>query len=685
MRTNIIAIIVLVAIFCLGTLIPQESSQIGIDEYINARILMLEDQRNPDMTVFGKYLEYPDPAIRRRACLALGRIGFLEFPDPFRKNLEHVLQADEDSSVRAMAAFALGEAQETESISVLTKALNDSSPQVRAMCAEALAKLGSNESAGKLAQLIASDRSREVRRMVLLSSWRLGAVETAEAALRTITEGDAQLRWPAAYHLTRNTAVARQESPLLKITAFLVTGLAADTDPEIRKAAIKLMPYVQDKESLGDVLDKLTEDSDLNVRINALRIAPAMDYKLLILALQQALGSKQRHEKLEAVRVLGNLVRSHDDDNDLAWKKRYSEIRVMLFAAMNDTDPVITAEALSFLADEESGSLKDAADYLLKDQNYLVRAAAVKLAAKIGGEKLEARLAAALSDKSSSVRLAAVNALIESADETKMSRMIQLLGSTDPAVVAIVAGWFRQHKSAQALEALISNYLRFRKTHNLDAKTSLVSAIADYSDDENAMTLLQQILYDPDRNVRLLAATYLQPIDGDAVISRVGIENNGRPVEFYIDVLRTLKEYSSAIIKTTGGDIEIRFEPEEAPLTVFNFISLAQKGFFDGITIHRVVPDFVAQAGCPRGDGWGDPGYTIRCEINTLRFEKGAVGMALSGKDTGGSQWFIAITPQPHLDGGYTIFAMVENGVETTENLLPGDKIETVELIKGSQ
>ena len=90
------------------------------------------------------------------------------------------------------------------------------------------------------------------------------------------------------------------------------------------------------------------------------------------------------------------------------------------------------------------------------------------------------------------------------------------------------------------------------------------------------------------------------------------------------------------------------------------FLQLAGQGYFDGLLFHRVVPDFVAQGGDPRGDGWGGPGYTLRDEINRLRYGRGAVGMALSGPDTGGSQFFVALAPQPHLDGGYTVFGQVD-------------------------
>jgi cyclophilin family peptidyl-prolyl cis-trans isomerase len=158
-------------------------------------------------------------------------------------------------------------------------------------------------------------------------------------------------------------------------------------------------------------------------------------------------------------------------------------------------------------------------------------------------------------------------------------------------------------------------------------------------------------------------------------------------------VLNTDADYRRALARKNGsvravltsekGKFTIEFFPEEAPLTVDNFVKLAQGRFFDGLEVHRVVPNFVMQDGDPRGDGNGGPGWSIRCEINDLRYDRGAVGMALSGKDTGGSQWFVTHSPQPHLDGGYTVFGRVdEEGMKVVDKIVKGDRILTVRILE---
>ena len=121
-------------------------------------------------------------------------------------------------------------------------------------------------------------------------------------------------------------------------------------------------------------------------------------------------------------------------------------------------------------------------------------------------------------------------------------------------------------------------------------------------------------------------------------------------------------------LDTDRGTIQIELAVLDAPLTVENFITLARKGFFNGLSVHRVVPDFVVQDGDPRGDGEGGPGYTIRDELNERPYLRGTVGMALDPwPDTGGSQYFITHSPQPHLDAKYTVFGRVIAGMDVVD------------------
>ncbi len=143
----------------------------------------------------------------------------------------------------------------------------------------------------------------------------------------------------------------------------------------------------------------------------------------------------------------------------------------------------------------------------------------------------------------------------------------------------------------------------------------------------------------------------------------------------------------NAIIKTEKGDMEVEFFTEDAPGTVDNFVTLSKKGFYDGLTFHRVIPDFVIQGGCPKGDGTGSPGYKIDCELDgeNQYHDRGVLSMAHAGRNTGGSQFFICHSRRntAHLDRNHTVFGKVVKGLEVIDDIRQGDKIEKIEILDG--
>lgn len=136
----------------------------------------------------------------------------------------------------------------------------------------------------------------------------------------------------------------------------------------------------------------------------------------------------------------------------------------------------------------------------------------------------------------------------------------------------------------------------------------------------------------------------------------------------------------TAKIQTEHGTMTIELFEKDAPNTVANFEKLANDGFYNGLTFHRVIPDFMIQGGCPNGTGTGDPGYKIPCEINDNLHLRGSLSMAHAGPNTGGSQFFICHSPQRHLDGVHTVFGRVTDGVEIVDKVKGGDKMLNVSV-----
>ncbi len=132
-----------------------------------------------------------------------------------------------------------------------------------------------------------------------------------------------------------------------------------------------------------------------------------------------------------------------------------------------------------------------------------------------------------------------------------------------------------------------------------------------------------------------------------------------------------------------GGEIRLEFFSQDAPKTVENFVTLARKGFYNGLAFHRVVPDFVVQGGCPQGNGTGGPGYTIPAEFNAQKHVRGTVAMARSQHpDSAGSQFYICYGPTPHLDGHYTVFGRVVAGMELVDKIQQGDRMKSLALVE---
>ncbi|HEY5823917.1 MAG TPA: peptidylprolyl isomerase, partial [Cyclobacteriaceae bacterium] len=145
---------------------------------------------------------------------------------------------------------------------------------------------------------------------------------------------------------------------------------------------------------------------------------------------------------------------------------------------------------------------------------------------------------------------------------------------------------------------------------------------------------------------------------------------------------KSIKKTQEVLIKTSKGDITLRLLVEETPGSVVNFVDLVNKKYFDGRFVHRVVPNFVIQTGCNRGDGFGSEDYSIRSEFSTRRYTRGSVGMASAGKDTEGTQWFITHSPTPHLEGGYTLFAETISGMDVVDSIEVGDQIISATLVE---
>jgi peptidylprolyl isomerase len=226
------------------------------------------------------------------------------------------------------------------------------------------------------------------------------------------------------------------------------------------------------------------------------------------------------------------------------------------------------------------------------------------------------------------------------------------------------------------LEALAAQTL----SDDLEAILAIVEGLG-VTRDTRAMPALNEALRSPEPSVARAAAKALKQITGRDFSGQIPEPGSPLHTDFDFRRLWSLPDTVQMTIETTSGPIAIELYTREAPFTVLNFVRLAtERRYFDGLTFHRVVPNFVVQGGDPRGDGWGGPGYTIRSEFTQRSYGTGSIGMASAGKDTEGSQFFITHSPQPHLDGRYTLFGRVVTGQQAVDRLQVGDRMTAVRM-----
>jgi cyclophilin family peptidyl-prolyl cis-trans isomerase len=270
-------------------------------------------------------------------------------------------------------------------------------------------------------------------------------------------------------------------------------------------------------------------------------------------------------------------------------------------------------------------------------------------------------------------------------EDTVHALLIDGLRDADFYVRATVIGALADRPTAADLSAVLTSYSQAGHDSANDARLAAIQYVgALWKKDSSSL------------NATWLSHLAQIPVPADPLERAAGrgipvwakwgsVGATARPLAWYEGVVRdiVMPAYTgktlNATINTVRGPIRLELFGTDAPITVWNFLSLARSGYYRNTRFHRVVPNFVAQDGDPRDDGNGGPGYAIRDEMNRRRYERGAVGMALSGPDTGGSQYFITHSPQPHLDGHYTVFGRVVRGYDVLDKIVQGDLITKVD------
>jgi cyclophilin family peptidyl-prolyl cis-trans isomerase/HEAT repeat protein len=571
----------------------------------------------------------------------------------------------------ALAAIP-ARAQDYKSLPALRLALRDGEAAGRAEAAFALGQLGMVEipegdtetataqmtraSAAELLAPAASDPEPAVRGAAVEALGKLGGADVEDHLLSAATDVDAGVRGEAALALFRQRFLKRV--PDFSTAAFnRLAALAADPEPEVRWRAVYAFTRWPEPRA-AKVLAAAQGDADARVRLFAVRALG----KIGIAPDPARFSDGDLYVRAEAVAAA-------------SAAKAWAEIPDGVFA---DASAHVRAAAA-----DAAGESRDAARFvplvrkLLAEPGTLAPKRALTALIKLQGEGAALDAARARQDKRWWIRAGAYEsaALLPEAgdillegvrdpDPRVSSQALETLAASTAPIDELLSGVLFDEKapletlgaavdaageraSPRLIDGLLSALGRSRRDGTAELRGDLRSA------------LLKTAAKNPERSAEIQKALKKYPPFAD------------KPRRF-----RPLKTAPVVVFETEKGNFTIALaSAADAGNHVAAFFDGVKRGFYDGLIWHRVVTAFVVQGGDPRGSGWGDAGWRLADEVNRLPFERGTVGMPKAGKDTGGCQLFISLVPTPHLDGRYTAFGRVVEGMDVVDRLEPGDKI----------
>ena len=653
-----------------------------------ARLLAMTDTRQLDMPLVERALSSKWRPLRTVATISIGQIG-AEHGMAASTRLRGLLK-DRDVTVGANAAYALGLLRDTTSIADLTAALA-ANHEVAREAAWALGEIGA-PARGAIIAGLKSRRDNDTAIQLLLAAAKLRPVPIPDV-VQYLHDPQLAVVWAATYAIARTRAPAGvralmdlEASPLLSARPRILDRPAdtsapyADAITGNQRARAEIARGLA-KSAAGDslgvkaftVLSRLVGDIDPHVRINAVRSLGTFGPQAKA-ALVYATRDVDPNVRIAAAQSFATVLTKDTPDFAALWAA--------------DTSIVYRSSLLASAA--RAGLRPGELTTWASNPDWRLRAAV----SSASGDTLDrafafARTAPLTRDPDPRVREAAYAEIAPSAgiplEDTVHALLINGLRDPDFYVRATVIGALADRPSTADLSAVLASYNAAARDSANDARLAAIQYVgALWKKDSTSLNPAwrQQLAQTP------VPTDPLERAAGKNIpvwARWSGVAAAPKPIAWYEGVVRTIvmPAYAgktlNATILTVRGPIRLELFGTDAPITVWNFLSLARSGYYRNTRFHRVVPNFVAQDGDPRDDGNGGPGYAIRDEMNRNRYERGAVGMALSGPDTGGSQYFITHSPQPHLDGHYTVFGRVIRGFDVLDRIVQGDQIMKVD------
>lgn len=654
-------------------------------------IMKMQDMRTVHDGKLVSFLSDSDDVVREKATFAFGSIQDTAVLHLLIRNL-----SDKSGAVQSAAGFAIGQTgmmlshkgKKDLETQLIWKQLGNTSVDERLI--EELGKFGTEEALSQLMirygtlypRVYVNGVTMSIARFAIRNIYNSDAIEY----LTSFIKPETPVNWRTMYALMRISSIPESHKEILN-EIHNIAPMYKSGDPFVRMNLATLLGRLKDEKYCIDPLQRMADyDRDWRVRVNAIRALANFDLKnneSLVETFKRAFYDENMHIALTALSAFGNTKLSEKNGNktvietfewlrrivvnpDNAYRWQYQGQASITYAKLVKENAV----------DALRRNLNAARQLLPKIVEALAQTGSVAIAddlLKFSGHKEPLTASAALEGlKHLCNRQKNKKELINNSYD----KLITALESREIGVLSTAASILRDSifLRKESVDPLLNALNRLRIPQDTDAIQEIVTTLG-LQKDEKALKSLRRLLQVPERTIANEAASALQSITGKDYSKEVQLHMQPIYVDYDYKYLDSIRKYPIVKIETLRGDILVELKVDAAPFTVLSFVRLVEKGFFRGTIFHRIVPNFVIQGGDPEGTGWGGPGYSIRSEFSPKTYEAGSVGMASSGKDTEGSQFFITQSPQPHLDGRYTLFGKVISGMEIVNTLQSDDRV----------
>jgi cyclophilin family peptidyl-prolyl cis-trans isomerase/HEAT repeat protein len=656
-----------------------------------------------------QFLNSKNADVKYRALIALANIADSAAVD----KIGNILLTSQETQVKIAASFALGEIPCQTSADYLLKALgNEKNIPVIIEILNDLGKVGDENTLNKVTEYESANDNVSGAIALSIARFGLRKIRSEEAINKLMRlsvqniENETNRKF-FAYAFNR----AGDKKLLIK-AKDVILSLCNSASAETRMWAYSALGKLQDDSYLDFLMKQFKTETDWRVKVNILNTAASLKVtsanfndSYLDYLLNESTDDLNNNVCITALQTIAKLFAGTDKQSP--YPKAIREKLEWILVPTRAIDWQIKAEALKTLAkifkDEYKSSLFEL--YYATD-NYDIKAEIIRSFGFMDSAMVYRELRDTISadvQRYNKLHPNKDGSMIGSDDLAKIYKAfvdcLAVLGSKldddNKNNVRLIFSEFMASRNSAIVDVCLTNlqdsiYLKYRGETaqillfdypelklpgDLDVMQQYIQVMGAMKT-EGAVELLKKNLSSGNYDIAKASADALKNITGKDWESKITVQKYRTDFEW--DFIHNSDNFKTATINTGAGKIKILLLFNDAPFTSMNFVKLAMKHYFDNTIFHRVVPNFVIQGGDPTGTGYGGPGYSIRSEFTPLNFETGYVGMASGGKDTEGSQFFITHSPAYHLDGKYTIFGKVVEGMNVVDKIQIGDKIESI-------